>query len=40
MAQHCPDHTVICDCNRLVKAKLDETILAEINGQLKAKGEG
>ena len=34
-----PDHTTICRFrNRLVRAKLDETILAEINDQLKAKG--
>ena len=34
-----PDHTTICRFrNRLVKAKLDETILAEINDQLTAKG--
>lgn len=34
-----PDYTTICRFrNRLVKAKLDETILAEINAQLTAKG--
>ncbi len=34
-----PDHTTICRFrNRLVKAKLDEVVLAEINDQLAAKG--
>ena len=34
-----PDHTTICRFrNRLIKAKLDETLLAEINGQLAHKG--
>ena len=34
-----PDHTTICRFrNRLVRAKLDATLLAEINGQLAHKG--